>query len=89
MTITADIKAQAVGDLVLGMSARQVGRKYGVDEKSVRNWRDRYLPEPQNSAISAQNTVDVGALIADYIAEGITTLAAQARHCRDPDWLAR
>ena len=88
MTISVDIKAQAVGDLVLGMSAREVGRKYGVDEKSVRNWRDRYLPEPQKSAMSAQNNVDVGALIAAYISDGITTLAAQARHFRNPDWLA-
>ena len=74
-----------MADLSLGMSTWEVAAKYGVDQKTVRNWRDRHLPE---SSKSSQNKVDVGALIADYIAEGITTLAAQARHFRDPDWLA-
>ena len=73
-----------MADLALGMSTWQVAAKYQVDQKTVRNWRARHLPE---SSKSSQNNVDVGELIAAYIAEGITTLAAQARHFRDPDWL--
>ena len=75
-----------MADLSLGMSTWEVAETYGVDQKTVRNWRDRHLPE---SSKSSQKKVDVGELIASYIAEGITTLAAQARHCRDADWLAR
>ena len=80
-----DTIARALADLALGMSTWQVAAKYQVDQKTVRNWRARHLPE---SSKSSQKNVDVGELIASYIAEGITTLAAQARHFRDPAWLA-
>jgi transposase-like protein len=77
-------KAQAIAALTAGEPVHEVARSTGIPLGTLRKWRQ----EHGGSLIeSHEKKAELGELVADYLEEVLTTLASQARHARESEWL--
>jgi hypothetical protein len=70
--------------LLAGQSLGEVSRQYRIPEGTLHEWR-RQLHGVQTLK---DDGAEFGVLIAEYLRENLTTLAAQAKHFRDATWLS-
>ena len=82
--IASEIRAQIAGDIALGMSYREAAAKYHVSASTAH----AIAGELGSRAGSILKSDELAVLASDYLREALTTLATQARHFRDSDWLA-
>ncbi len=82
------IKAAALADLATGASVSATARKHKVGRSTLTAWRDT-THMPQLTPDGQQKRADIGEQLYGYLEESITTLVAQLRFARDPNWLAR
>ena len=81
-------KAAALAMIATGASQRSVERETGVSRRSLNDWRKAAgMTDPPT--VSPQKRADLGEQLYEYLQESISTLVAQLRFARDPDWLAR
>ena len=85
-------RAAVVASLLSGQSPEEVSELHKVPVGTVRDWwRQAGLSDesPSSADIEPVKKREIGALVADYLQETMTTLVVQVRHCRNPEWLAR
>jgi transposase-like protein len=83
------VKAQALAALLTGQSFSEVSRMLNVPIGTLKSWKQRDvagLGAPDASSASTKRE-RIGALLLDYIEEGLTTLREQVRVFRDATWL--
>lgn len=82
-----DVKAQALAQLYSGASVHAVARQLGVSPSTVGRWRD----EPETLALRHEMqhaaTIDLGALIGQYLVTNLGSLTRIAQSFGDPSWL--
>ena len=85
--IDPEVKGRVLADLIAGAGVRETARKHSVSPSTVVEWRDTYTTAVEVLRTEKkQSTTD---LLAEYVNESIVTFTAQARHFRDPGWLAQ
>lgn len=73
--------------LVAGADPPDVAREHAVPLTTVRTWARDLRRE--NLINGSEKRAELGALVADYLAESLVTLTAHARFARDEDWLRK
>ena len=73
--------------LLAGQSMSQVAEAYSLPLGTIKSWSARLRKlqpvEPENGRPSIEE------LLGTFLEETLITLSVQARHFRDPDWLAK
>ncbi|MBI4916861.1 MAG: helix-turn-helix domain-containing protein [Acidobacteria bacterium] len=82
-------KAAVLAALLSGQGVSEVARKYNIPKQTVSQWKHTMLPATSLEELSERTQVRFDELLATYLAETLTTLAAQQRHFRDPEWLKK
>lgn len=81
-------KAAALAEVAAGASVNATAKKFGIGRSTLSTWRDlANMPPP--SPAGQQKRIDLGEQLYTYLEESLTTLVAQLRFARDPQWLAR
>lgn len=75
-----EVKAEVMAALLAGQGVTETAEQYNIPKSTVSRWKKKARQE-------AGRTDDVGALLLEYLTENLTTLRAQARAFRDPEWL--
>jgi transposase-like protein len=84
-TYPPETKAQAVAALMAGEPPKVVSEQFDIPYATVRAWRDDV--KRSNSIAPHEKRAELGELVAGYLEELLTTVAAQARFARDESWL--
>lgn len=80
-----EVKAAVMAALLTGQSCAAVADEYQLPEGTVKAWWSRN--KHQVATVATEKQAELGDLLADYLREVLTTLAAQARQFRDESWL--
>lgn len=76
-----EVRAQAMAALLSGQGVTEVAKEYSIPTSTVSRWKKEAREE-------AGRSDDLGELLLEYLRENLTTLRAQARSFREPEWLA-
>lgn len=82
--IPEELKVEAVRAMVLGESARSVGRRYNISKTTAIRWYDVY-----QAKLSTHTAENLGDLVYTAVAEALKSLTAIARATQDPTWIAK
>jgi transposase-like protein len=87
-----ELRAAVLTSLLSGSSVRETARVNKLSERTVRLWWTQAGLNPNAGAIGKEVALEkkagLGELVGEYLSETLTTLGVQARHFRDPGWLA-
>lgn len=79
MAYTQQKIAEALADLMLGMSQEKVAQKHGVARNSVQKWsKNVQIKKP-----------DIGDLVEEHLRNELETLSVIAEHTKDKEWLGK
>lgn len=78
-----DVKARCMAALLAGQSTAHVAEEHGVPPRTVSTWATEL------GGMEALRSGALHNLLFTYTEENLTTLAAQAVHMRDKDWLMK
>lgn len=82
-----EVKASVMAALLAGQSVTEVAAEYAIPEGTVKTWRRQLRAE--NILDQPEKKDELGGLLIEYLRENLTTLAAQSRHARNPEWLQK
>jgi transposase-like protein len=82
------VKAAVMAALLAGQGVNEVARAFQVPKATVSRIK-KQIPAEKLEQLETQKTEDYAALLDCYIKETLTTLATQAQHFRDKQWLNR
>jgi hypothetical protein len=87
-TYSDDVRAQALAMLLAGASLSATAAHFGVSKNTISYWRNSQDATVVQNAIERSVRLDVGRLVAEYLAANLDALTAQARAVADPGWIA-
>lgn len=81
----------ALADLAAGEGVAATARKFGVDEATVRRWRDQAFGSkaPHATALTPARQADLGEEVFGYLEDCLTTLRHQLVVFGDAAWLKK
>jgi hypothetical protein len=100
-TISPDIRAAAIADLLSGDTPAEVARRYAIDPANVRQWKARYVTAGVTATpvhVTPDVTLptpqigaphEIGRLLLDLLAAKLEASKAIAQAARNPTWLAQ
>ena len=92
LPLDPQLRATVVAELAAGKSLTAAARDHGLGMSTVRQWRDKAGLNPQSimnsqSDIILPSKIDIGALVFEYIEQGLKALIAQTEVASDPTWI--
>lgn len=85
---SAETKAAVMAALLAGQSVSSVARDYAIPKGTVAGWKRQAVGTAQ-SAVSAEQSAEIGDLLLSYLRTTLHALRVQAEHFADPVWLAK
>ncbi|MDP9439870.1 MAG: helix-turn-helix domain-containing protein [Actinomycetota bacterium] len=84
-----EVKARAIGALLLGARPRTVAREHGIPESTVTTWRHRLKTGKLRHEKKGGHRSDFGELLMECLEASLRSSIAQARQMQDPEWIRR
>jgi len=81
------IKAQALAALLAGQAPATVAATFNIPIGTLKSWKSRQLNGSAVAVVATEKRERIGALLLEYLEEGLTTLRDQMKVFRDTDWL--
>jgi transposase-like protein len=81
------VKAQALAALLAGQAPAQVAATFGIPIGTLKSWKSRAAGGESVASVASEKRERIGALLLEYLEEGLTTLRVQAKVFRDETWL--
>ena len=82
-----EVKAQALAAMLAGQSPAAVAATFKIPIGTLRSWKSRQQNGSAVATIATEKRERIGALLLEYLEEGLTTLREQVKVFRDPTWL--
>ena len=82
-----ETRAAVLAALLAGQGVMQVAEAFKLNHSTVVAWRD--AAGVTSTPVEREKRQAISELVADYLLETFTTLAAQQRYFRDNAWLKR
>lgn len=84
-----EIQAQVMAALLAGQGVNETARTYNLPKYTVSRIKKKLEEDPELQQVATKAREDLSDLIETYLRETLITLAVQAKHFRDKDWLNR
>lgn len=81
--------AQVIAALLAGQGVNEIARAYKLKPYQVSRIKKKLETDGELQQIATKTRANLEDLIEEYLRENLITLAVQAKHFRDPDWLKR
>lgn len=83
------VKAAALAALLAGQAPSQVAATFGIPVGTLKSWKSRQRNGEAVAVVATEKRERIGALLLEYLEEGLTTLREQVKVFRDQEWLKK